>query len=247
MKRWLRPSRPGHLSSGSGSTERRVFGRSRMLRGLTDLSVFLFPFVVCFVGGQSSADRDHRIGLQSVHLGVWHLGPNPSRGGRAPPCGHCRRSISREKPCSTWRPSLVSLSCCCRLWFRRRDLLLLAPICVIASGLAFDLVAYVSGGIIWSLRYCIATVPLDVVSWACSWPRSRPDATEALLESHQLLEPTQPACERQDRAHHAVFGSRRWTALAFVLLGPSLLSSAAGMFNPRVGVEESSGSRLCGS
>ena len=45
---------------------------------------------------------------------------------------------------------------------RRRDVLILVPIAVIASGLAFDLGAYVSGGIIWSFRYCIAAVPLGV-------------------------------------------------------------------------------------
>ena len=120
---------------------------------------------------------------------------------------------------------------------RRRDLLILVPLTVIAAGLGFDLVAYLSGGIIWSYRYCIAAIPLDIALVGVILAGMQPRKIEGEAPSNEHAgaptASTQAGARQGRTLHSAVLA-----AFAIVMIAPSLITTAAGMFNPRVGVEE---------
>ena len=212
--------------------------KSRFLRGLTDLAVFLFPFVVCFVGWAvvsfvitgSAFDQFTSVYGNSAQIQAGAGGPHMG----------LLSSIDLEGKALLYLAPLLGVAALLAAVtsFRRRDVLVLVPVCVIASGLAFDLVSYVSGGIIWSLRYCIATVALDVVlvGVAMAAPPVRTLRGSPRAQSSPGADPVQMRAGGPARRRVRIAAL---AALAFVLLAPSLVTTAAGMFNPRVGVEES--------
>ena len=211
---------------------------SRIMSGLTDLSVFLFPFVMGFVGwavvsyvitgsafGQFTSVYGNSAQIRAgAGGGPVHLGP----------------AVRLEAEGLLYlAPLLVVVSVLSLVAaVRRRDLLVLVPVTVVASGLGFDLVAYVSGGIIWSYRYLIATVPLEVLLVGVVLAASPVRTLKGAIRSQEF-----------SNAGARLMGSRGWGVrrlrpgvLAFaivVLLGSSIITATAGMFNPRVGVEES--------
>jgi len=218
-----------HRASGSR--------RFRVLRGLTDLSVFLFPFVVCFVGWAvvsyvitgSAFDQFTSVYGTSAQIQAGAGGPHMG----------FLSSINLEGKALLYLAPLLVVSTLLAVVtaIRRRDVLIFVPLCVIASGLGFDLVSYVSGGIIWSLRYCIAAVALDV-ALVGGVAAAKP------VRTHRGGVRAQPSAHAEPTGIRAGEPSSRGVriaalaALAFVLIAPSLITTAAGMFNPRVGVEE---------
>jgi len=121
---------------------------------------------------------------------------------------------------------------------RRRDLLILVPLTVIAAGLGFDLVAYLTGGIIWSYRYLIAVLPLEVVLVGVALA---PAPLRDLKGVPRFTAMPNPRPSLRPSAFWARSGMPVviLTVVSLVLLGPSLPATAAGMFNPHVGYEES--------
>jgi hypothetical protein len=211
--------------------------RIRILRGLTDLAVFLVPFVTCFAGWAvvsyvitgSFFDQFTSVYGTSAQIQAGAGGPHM----------HLASAIELEGKAVFYLAPLLVVAA---FWavltaVRRRDILILVPISVIASGLAFDLVAYVSGGIIWSFRYCIATIPLDIALVGIALATRSPWGVRGAIPGRD---------QRHDRPATPLVGAgqrRQWHALtvavcAFVVIVPSLVTTAAGMFNPRVGVEE---------
>ncbi len=227
----------GALVVGVGFHRAAGARKIRMLRGLTDLSVFLFPFVVCFAAWAVVSDVITGSAFNQF-TSVYGTSAQIQAGAGGAHV-HVGDAVALEGKALLYLAPLLGVAVLLAVAsaIRRRDLLLLAPVGVIASGLAFDLVAYVSGGIIWSLRYMIATIPLDIA------------LVGVLLAAAPVR--TVKGVARVDQAPGAGPGgapagprpSRRvrvaaLTALAVVLIGPSLLTTAAGMFNPRVGYEE---------
>jgi hypothetical protein len=211
--------------------------KSRVLRGLTDLSVFVFPFVVSFAGWAivsyvitgSAFDQFTSVYGNAAQIQAGAGGPHMALGS----------SIVLEGKALLYLAPFLAVSALLAAFsaIRRSDVLILAPICVIASGLAFDLVAYVSGGIIWSLRYCIAAVALDVVlvGVVISTPPDRSLTGRALLQASPPPHTTGSRVAAQPNRGVRI---ALLAAVVFVLIAPSLITTAAGMFNPRVGVEE---------
>jgi hypothetical protein len=210
----------------------------RFLRGLTDLVVFLFPFVICFVGWAvvsfvitgSAFDQFTSVYGNSAQIQAGAGGPHMG----------LLSSIDLEGKALLYLAPLLVVSALLAAVtsFRRRDVLVLVPVCVIASGLAFDLVSYVSGGIIWSLRYCIATVALNVVLVGVAMAAPPVRTLRGSLRA-QSSSGADPVRMRAEEPSHRRVRIAALAALAFVLLAPALVTTAAGMFNPRVGVEES--------
>jgi len=211
--------------------------RIRVQRGFTDLAVFLFPFVTCFAGWAivsyvitgSFFDQFTSVYGTSAQIQAGAGGPQM----------HLVSAIGLEGRALLYLAPLLAVAALLAILsaVRRRDVLILVPLSVIASGLAFDLVAYVSGGIIWSFRYCIAAIPLDIALVGVILAGMQPRKIEGEAPSNEHA--AAPAASTQARAgqrrtlHTAVL-----VAFAVVMIAPSLFTTAAGMFNPRVGVEE---------
>ncbi len=211
---------------------------SRIMSGLTDLAVFLFPFVMGFVGWAlvsyvitgSAFDQFTSEYGNSAQIaagaggGPVHVGP----------------ALRLEAEGLLYlAPLLVVIGVLASIAaVRRRDLLVLVPVTVVASALAFDLVAYVSGGIIWSYRYLIATLPLEVLLVGVVLASSPARTLKGAIRPREL-----------SNAGARPRGLRGWdvrrvrpgvlTVVIIVLFGASIVTATAGMFNPRVGVEES--------
>ncbi len=210
--------------------------KARFLRALTDVSVFWFPFVTCFVGWAvvsyvitgSLFDQFTSVYGTSAQIQAGAGGPHMS----------LAAAIGLEGKALLYLAPLLALSLISAGLFalRRRDLLLLVPITVIASGLAFDLGAYVSGGIIWSFRYCIAAVPLGV---ALVGVLIAADPLRTFERRHAGHLPSSDQTSEQGAAppRHGLL-TAILVAVVVVLVAPSIPATAAGMFNPRVGVEE---------
>jgi hypothetical protein len=209
--------------------------RARVMHGLTDLAVFLFPFVTSFAAWAVVSDVITGSPFEQFSS-VYGTTAQIQAGGGGPV--HLGPALRLEGEALLYLAPLLTVVAVLAVVFsvRRRDTLILAPVMVIASGLAFDLAAYVSGGIIWSFRYFIAAVPLDVMLLGivlAAAPSHLPDEIPATRESLR-----QPARAGRGGGWARLGPAAALTALAFVLLAPSLPATAAGMFNPRVGYEE---------
>jgi len=123
---------------------------------------------------------------------------------------------------------------------RRRDPLVLVPIAVVGGGLVFDLAGYLTSSIIWSFRYVIATVPLEVLLVGVLLAATR----EQMTEMAQASAGSGSSADVPQRMREPTRRWRPWMvsaagiAAAVVALGPSVPATAAGMFNPTVGIEE---------
>ena len=227
----------GALVFGVGFSRADGPRKARVLRALTDLSVFWFPFVACFTGWAvvsfvitgSAFDQFTSVYGTSAQIQAGAGGPHM----------HLVSAIGLEGRALLYLAPMLGVSAVLAILLavRRRDVLILVPVTVIASGLVFDLGAYMSGGIIWSLRYCIAAVPLEV-------------ALVGVFVAGDPLRGWRRRMSRKASSDAEPVGARRraWpiggvqaatlAAIVVALIAPSLPATAAGMFNPRVGVEE---------
>ena len=211
--------------------------KARVLAGLTDLSVFSFPFVICFAGW---AFVSYVITGSFFDQFTSDYGTSAQiQAGAGGPHVHLASAVHLEGEALLYLAPLLAVAAVLAVLaaLRRRDILILVPISVIASGLAFDLGAYVSGGIIWSFRYCIAAVPLDAalvgVILAAAPVRTLKGVPRMKTQSKSGIARRHWGTPRNRALRGAVLA-----AVAVVLIAPSVPASAAGMFNPRVGVEE---------
>jgi len=213
------------------------FARARIMSGLTDLTVFLFPFVTSFVGWAvvsyvitgSLFNQFTSVYGTTAQIragaggGVVHLGP----------------ALRLEVEALLYLAPLLVVVAALALMtaVRRRDSLILVPLSVVASGLGFDLVAYVSGGIIWSYRYLIAAVPVEVLLVGVVLATARTRTLKGTIRSSTRFDLGKRAGRTGTRFRQGL-GTAALAGVALLLLGPSLPTTAAGMFNPRVGYEE---------
>ena len=215
--------------------------RARTMAAVTDGIIFVVPVVTAFVGwavasyvitGQFFAQFTSQYGTSA------QIAAGGGSGQKYPLAKELRLEAH-----ALWylAPLLVVIVVAALVvaW-HRRDPLVLVPIAVVGGGLAFDMAGYVTNSIIWSFRYYIATVPLEVLLVGVLLAATR--------EQVAALSPGSgtPVSAPVDR-NSAVYVKRRWAPwmisaagiiVALVALGPSVPATAAGMFNPNVGVEE---------
>ncbi len=223
-------------SRGTGGT------RARTMSALTDGVIFLLPVVTAFVGwatasyvitGQLFAQFSSQYGTSAQIAAGGGAGQRYSLGGELRLEAHALEYLA---------PLLVLIAAAALIVARRRrDPLVLVPIAVVGGGLVFDLIGYLTGSIIWSFRYVIATVPLEVLLVGVLLAATREQMT-ARAEGHHRAGTA--SSEPATTADQSVRQWRPWMAgaagivVAVVALGPSVPATAAGMFNPTVGVEE---------
>ena len=123
------------------------------MHGLTDLAVFLFPFLTSFAAW--AVVSDVITGSPFEQFSSVYGTSAQIQAGAGGGSVHLGPALRLEAEALLYMAPLLAVVAVVAVIVsvRRRDMLILAPVMVIASGLAFDLAAYVSGGIIWSFRY----------------------------------------------------------------------------------------------
>jgi hypothetical protein len=114
--------------------------------------------------------------------------------------------------------------------FWRRDPRILAPLSVIGGALTFDMLSYLSNAIDSALRYWIAVIPLGVLLLG------------SLVAAIQTPSGSRVAAPTRNRSRgRGIPGQSVLAALGLVLVVmiPTLMLTASGMLNKKVGVEES--------
>ncbi len=202
--------------------------RARTMRALTDGTIFVIPFVTGFVGwavasdvitGQFFAQFTSQYGTSA------QIAAGGGSGQRYPLGGELRleaHALEYLAPLLV----LIVVAALVVAW-RRRDPLVLVPIAVVGGGLAFDLGGYLTSSIIWSFRYMIATVPLEVLLVGVVLARAPERSPGGPTRSYRTAKRWRPGML-----------SALGVIVAVITLAPSVPATAAGMFNPQVGVEE---------
>jgi hypothetical protein len=210
---------------------RNTSGRRRVWGALTDLIIFEIPIATTFLGwavvsyvitGQPFPQFESIYGNSSQEKLSSHLAL------------HAR--ITQDLHAIFYMaPTIpVILIVAAVLAIRRRDIGILAPLTIVGGGAAFDLLAYLTNEIQPFFRYFIALVPLEVLLVGGMFATA-----PALL--HPIAQ-SWPAAETRTRAparkRPRTFATVA-VLLALCLAAPSLYTTVKGMFNPKVGVEES--------
>jgi hypothetical protein len=209
--------------------------KARVMKSLTDATIYVFPFVISFIGWATAswvitgapfaqftsvygtASEISSLGIKKTPYHVafafeWH-------------------AISALAPLILL---ILPAALLTALW--RRDALVLVPLAVVGASLAFDMGAYATGSIISSFRYYIETIPLEAL------------LVGSLFATNRSLRPL-PATSRfaSPSASGGPSGKSRWQGamaalaaliVAAALLGPSIPKTGAAMFNPKIGSEE---------
>jgi hypothetical protein len=212
---------------------RRAPSTRRLMAGLTDAVVYLFPFMFAFVGwafaslvitGSAFAQFSSQYGnaAQIQEYGsYYHLVP----GHYAARLAHEGRALEALAPLL---PALLIVALVVAI--RRRDYQVLAPVAILGGGLTFTLLGYLDNQVFPWFRFYILAVPLEVLlagSLLASAHRWRPAASATPARSgerHRLRSP----------ALIALAGA----VAAVVVVGPSLYTTASAMDDPHVGIEE---------
>ncbi len=113
---------------------------------------------------------------------------------------------------------------------RRRDMRIVAPLGVLGGALGFDVLALLHNDIEPFYRYFIVTIPIEILLIG-SIAASLPIATGAHTRNNGSA-PWWPTKGRVLRTAGGVL-------LVLVLAGPSIVTTAGAMFNPKIGSEES--------
>lgn len=216
---------------------RRVTGirHDRTMRALTDGIIFLLPIVTAFVGwavasyvitGEAFAQFTSQYGTAAQIA---------AGGNQKPPFGASLRLEAHAVEYLAPLLVVIVVAALITAW-RRHDPLVLVPIAIAGGGLAFDLVSFLNHSIIWSFRYMIATVPLEMLLVGVMLSR------EAPVDASHAVNPIESTEKRDVVVHRGRW--RPWMVsavgalVAVVALGPSVPTTAGGMFNPVVGFEE---------
>jgi hypothetical protein len=226
---------------------RRATGerRPRIMIGLTDLTVFLLPVILTFAGwamaslvivGQPFAQ------LQSVYGTSSQIAVGGVGYAKLGLIGNVKLELNDLFHFAPLLPAIVLVAL--YIGWKRRDATILAVLTIAGGGLAFDLLAWLHGGITYAFRYFISTIPLAVLS--AGTIVGRPG--RAISGEAQPSNGFDTAFDREETAVPGA-GQRHRPALllkgialslvAVVLVGPSLPATAAGMFNRRLDPYES--------
>jgi hypothetical protein len=222
------------LVFGASFVRQGGYTRTRLRVAFGDVTIFIAPFVISFIGwattsyvivGEFFAQFSSQYGTTAQ---LQALGAK----GQLYNIGLKTTALSGEIPfefraleyLAPLLPVIAVLGLL-KAW-RRHDPLVLVPLAIVGGGLAFDIFAFFTGSLLWSFRYVIATVPLEI------------------LLVGALLAP-RPGCEgaATTRRPQRLF-SRGWAAeiaagtIALALVAPSVPATAEGMLNPHVGWQE---------
>jgi hypothetical protein len=228
----------GIVVFGVSAYRRAEVAKARVMAALTDTAVFLLPFMAAFVGWAIAgyAITGQAFSQLTSQYGTAQIGAAGYQRTRFVPGlvfeGHVLWYLAPLLPVIVAAAAVVA--------WRRRDALVLVVLAVCGGALLFDLAAYLDGGIINSFRYFIVTVPLEILLVGCmlATPPLRPASA-----SPTSLAPDPPSRTITSGqlwpARHAGWVALAGTLVAGFLLIPSIPATATGMFNPKIGSEES--------
>lgn len=210
----------------------RGLRKGRSLAGLTDVAVLLLPFVTSFaawafagyaITGQAFGQLTSQYGTAQIAAAGYHktkLVPGLVFE------GHVLEYLAPLLPLLLVGAGLVA--------WKRKDATVLVVLGVCGGAVLFDLAAYLNGGIIDSYRYFIATIPLEILLAGCVLASPLPPLGVSSIGAPQASNFGTP------RTPHRGFAVISLASLvAVVVLAPSIPATAAGMFNPKIGSEES--------
>jgi hypothetical protein len=214
--------------------------KHRIMHGCTDAVIFILPVVTTFVGwavasyiivGELFAQFASQYGTTAqIAAGA---------GGPKQPLGFEIRLVAHALEYMAPLLVVVAVAAVAVAW-RRRDPLILGPIAVVGGGLATDVAGVVNHSIIWAFRYVITTIPLEMLLVGVILAGAAQQGTGGYRHrerSHRMT--GYPASASQPVKHWRPWlVSAAGVLVALVALGPSVPATAAGMFNPKVGVEE---------
>ena len=222
------------LVFGASFVRNGGYTRTRLRIALGDVTIFIAPFVISFIGwattsyvivGEFFAQFSSQYGTTAQLQAIGTSGQLTNIGlkstalsGEIPFEFHALEYLAPLLP-------VIAVLGLLKAW-RRHDPLVLVPLAIVGGGLAFDVFGFFTGSLLWSFRYVIATVPLEILLVGALFAR-------------------QPGRERAAATGQPqTFFSRGWAAgiagavMALALVGPSVPTTAAGMWNPDVGWQE---------
>jgi len=223
------------LVFGASYLRREGYSGTRFRIALGDVTIFVAPFVTSFIGwattsyvitGEAFAQFSSQYGTTAQLQAIGTSGQLYNIGLRSKALSgeivfefHALEYLAPLLP-------LIAVLGLLKAW-RRHDPLVLVPLAILGGGLAFDVFGFFTGSLLWSFRYVIATVPLEIL------------LVGALLAREPGRDEGAAAARRRQRPF-----SRGWAAaiaggtVALALVGPSVPTTAAGMWNPHVGWQE---------
>ncbi len=208
----------------------RADGRrpSRARTAMSDVAIFAAPAFIAAVGwaitsyvitgvfaGQFSSAYGNTSQLQDAHL---------------KPLTLYDRALFESHAIGALGPLLpVVLVVALAVALSRRDPRMLAPLAVLGGALGFDMLAYLDNTIFPWFRFYIMTVPLEVLLVG--------SVLAALQASGQTLV-GKPVGTRSSRPGGRAIRALAAVGLALVVMIPATVTTAAAMFNPHIGNEE---------
>jgi len=215
---------------------RRSTGPRRFVTGLTDAVIYLFLFLASFVGwafasliitgsafGQFTSQYGNAAQIQE-YGSYYHLVP----GQYVARLAHEAMALEAMAPLMP-----VLLVAALVVAICRRDVQVAAPLAVIGGGILFTLLGYLDNQVFPWFRFYILCAPLEVLLLASIMaPRPGTDGrVAAAVRSTRVAAVRGPSL--------GTLGTVGALAAAVVLVGPSLVTTASAMDNPKIGIEES--------
>jgi hypothetical protein len=213
--------------------------RARAMSGLTDGTIFLLPVITSFVGWAMASYIITGQPFQqftSQYGNTAELAAYGSSYGVQP--GHIALRVRHELTDLTHLAPLLALVLVLALLkaWRTKDWQILVPLAVLGGGLSFTLFTYLDSQEFPWYRFYILSVPLDVIC-----------AGMLFIPLRHLLARGQPLAGVAGSGSDGHYGRRSlprgvlsfvYVLIALALIAPSLVTTATGMFNPKVGLEE---------
>ncbi len=222
------------------TTLRRAVGptRTRVLASVTDGTIFALPFVAAFTGwalagyvitGQPFQQFTSQYGNKSeLALFGSQYG---NHGAQIARLAHEATDISSMAPLLP-----VALILALAVALRRRDGQIAVPLSVLGGGLAFIMLSYLENQVFPWYRFYILSIPLEVLAVGSVLAAAPLGSRVRIGANDRSSAP--PRGSWATRPHPIVTGALG-VAVIIAIVGPSLPATAAGMFNRKVGIEES--------
>jgi hypothetical protein len=209
----------------------RADGRrlSRARTSMSDIAIFAAPALTAIAGwaitsyvitgtfaAQFSSVYGNSHQLQEAHLQAVSLGG---------------RVLFEAHAIGAYAPFIpVLLVASLAVAFIRRDPRVLAPLAVLGGAMGFDMLAYLDNKVFPWFRFYILTVPLEVLLLA---------SLLAALQISRRAPVGEPAGPRSSHPGKRAMRTLAAVSLALVVMIPATVTTAAAMFNPHIGNEES--------
>ena len=213
--------------------------RARVMGALTDMTVFLLPVVTAFVGwaftsyvitGQPFQQFTSQYG-NTAELSAFGSSYGVQPGHEALRIRHELTDLGHMAPLL---PIILGLALL--LAWKRRDWQVLAPIAVLGGGLSFDMFSYLENQVFPWYRFYILCIPLSIIltGFVVTPKRKFPES-----RSPAIGPPNGADAKEVKRSFLGGAIALGASIVALALIGPSVITTATGMLNPKVGIEES--------